>query len=47
MTVSITPFTTTELEDMWNAAVANGSDPVFLDLRIELDEANNLGCSVD
>ena len=34
------PYTTTELADMWTAAVAAG-DGALLDLHTELDAANN------
>lgn len=38
------PETTGDLMLMWSAAVAGGT---FLDLHIELDGYNNLGCSID
>jgi hypothetical protein len=38
------PLTTAELEALWNDAVAGGT---FLDLHLQLDQLNNLGCQFE
>ncbi|MBA7479356.1 hypothetical protein ES707_14790 [subsurface metagenome] len=40
------PLNTTELHDLWDAAVATGP-PTFGDLHTMLDDYNNLGCTID
>lgn len=39
------PLTTAELEALWDSAVAG--DIAFIDLHLQLDELNNLGCEPD
>jgi hypothetical protein len=38
------PFDTTQLEEMWNAAVEANTDAAFMDLHNTLDDANKAGC---
>ena len=40
------PFTTAQLEQMWDDAITDGGGKAFNDLHNLLDEANNLGCSI-
>lgn len=40
------PFTTQQIKDMWDAAVAADTRDAFLTLASELKVANELGCPI-